>query len=633
MKEGPKTAIAETWTLQSLSVLNGLTTPIWVYDLDRHKKLWANAAAVDLWGAPDMATLIARGKPSELTEGTRRRLESYRQRFDQGRTVNEEWTFYPSGGAPVRAQITCSGLFFQDGRGRRLAMLVEARPLDRARPELRLLEALRHTEEQISLYTVSGAPLVRNPAAESALGLIPDHADDVDAFESVFASPEDARRARTAALDNVVLCEELLVNTVDGARWHDVEVRRVVDPLTGDSALLCCQRDVHARHEMTVRLKTLRDQAEAASAAKSQFLAVVSHELRTPMTGVLAAAQLLEDSTLDADQAEALDMVLAAGRQMVSLIDDLLDLPRIEAGQLDVERTSTNIGRSLREGLGPFATRARAEGREINIDVPADSLIVRCDSNRILQIAVNLFSNAAKFSSHGAIRISADTNEDAECTWLRIWVSDQGIGMTPKQQQDVFDAFVQADSSLSRRREGLGLGLHISRRWARAMGGELTVESKLGVGSTFELRVPVEPVTEALEPTPRMSRIGNQQLSLRVLVVDDNALNRRAFARAIKRWGCEVETASGGREAIASIGRDRPDVVLMDVQMPDLDGASAARLLRDQPELNKLPIIAVTADAYFQGSQAYEQAAFDGFVLKPIAWDDLFATLSEVTAT
>lgn len=615
---------------QDSCILARMSTPVWIYDIDHRCITWGNAAALDFWGKADLRALVDDSHSMQLTEGTKRRLEGYRSEFQKGRTVVERWTLYPTDRQPVPVVLRCRGIPVRKSGETSQGMLVEAHSMEeRSQPETRLLEALRHVEEQIMLHSTEGEVLVRNPAALQTFATATEGSGDH--FQSIFATAEVASAAREQAFADAVFRDEVLVNTLDGPRWHDVEVRRVVDPLTGDNALLSCHHDTHERYVLTSRLRELKAKAEAVSYAKSEFLAVVSHELRTPMTGVLAAARLLQDSPLNDGQKEALEMVFSAGNQMLTLIDELLDLGRVEVDQLVCHLEPSNIASCLKASLGGCLARAASEGRVLNADIDESVPPVLCDSARINQIVSNLVSNALKFSTTGDIRVGskwAYSEHDRQRIVLKISVSDRGIGMTNLQRDRVFDAFVQADASRARRRGGLGIGLYISRRWARAMGGDLTVVSEPGVGSTFELVVPADVVQSKMvskAPNPLRDR----SLPMQVLVVDDNVLNLRAFERALRRWGCLVTTAVDGVEALASIAEDPPDAVLMDIQMPELDGVETTRRLRDNARTRDLPVIALTADAYFRDSPSYTEVGFDAFVLKPIAWGALHDTLAE----
>jgi signal transduction histidine kinase len=619
-----------------------LQTPVWIYDLDRLRPWWGNAPALALWSVRDVDAWIERHRAEPPSAGALRRLEAYRARFARGETVSEQWSFYPSGRAPISALCACSGITVEDAAGRREAMLVEARELSSdalLEDERRLVEALRHCAEQIALYDLDGRPLLRNPAAEKAFGP-PAASTGRDALAAMFVDRADQEAARAVVERGERFRGEVRVHTRAGEAWHAVDARRVVDPVTGAQAVLVSQHDVGARRDSERRLdaarreaEALRERAEAASRAKTAFLAVMSHELRTPMTGVLAAARLLGDSELDEDQREVLGMVMDAGRQMVDLVDDVLDVSRIEAGQVGLRLEPASLEDIVAGSLRALGAAAEQKGLTLVSRVaPAIPRAMVVDARRIRQILTNLVGNAIKFSEEGAIRVSAEVeSRDGARVWFRLGVEDRGPGLEPERAEELFAPFAQADSSSSRRHGGVGLGLHIVRTLAEVMGGEVGVKSALGRGSTFWVRLPATvadaPAPDAAPPAPVRT------LPSTVLVVDDNALNRRAFSRILKRWGCRVREAQNGAEALRRLDEAPVDVILMDVHMPELDGTAAARAVRARAgDDARTPIVALTADAFFAQTPEYREAGFDGFVPKPIDWDALYAILERLAA-
>lgn len=598
---------------QELRALERARTPIWIYDLDRAQTWWANPAALSMWAAESVDAIQERQSRETMTDGMRRRLDSYRASFLRDETVSERWTYYPEGRAPVIAECDFSGVMIEDASGPRLAMLVEARPVHATGEQARLAEALMHIDDRISLYGQDGQVLMRNPTAKLAFG---PGDSDADAFAASFVDAEVGALAGQLARGGDVFRGEVLANTVGQHAWYDTEVRRVVDPVSGEAALLVVQHDVSARHEAEAQL------AEA-SRAKSAFLATMSHELRTPMTGVLAAAELLRDSGLDDDQREALDMVQTAGEQMVALIDDVLDISRIEAGRIVLDLKPVNLADAVRAPLRSLSAAATRKGLKLEqlfaADVPERAIT---DRKRLAQILTNLVANAIKFTRRGSVTIavSHESSEERQ-PWLTFEVRDTGVGIAPDQLEAVFAPFEQVDSSRARSAGGAGLGLHIARSLAEVLGGTLGVESKVGEGSLFRLRLPFraapdEPMRTS-QPPPRA------KLQSCVLVAEDNALNRRALVRLLRRWGCTVHQASDGAEALEVARAEAPDVVLMDINMPGVDGHTAARTLRE--ETPSMRLVALTADAFFEDVEA-----FDLKLTKPVDWDLLHQTLLEL---
>jgi len=613
-----------------LSALDLISDPIWVFDLEALTSFWANRAALELFRADSLEALRERQSRERPSEGVLRRLDGYREHFARSETVVEDWTFYPEGGEPVHARCTCTGIRVVDERGEREGMLVHARPSGEALGpnERRLVEALRHTNELISMYAEDGTRLLCNPAAIESFGL--QGGDGGDEFASRFTDPETAQRIRRCLATDEAFRGEVEVVTLAGSGWFDTEVRRVHDPVSGERMLLCVQRDVSSRHEFEARLESARDEAEtlrveaeAASQAKTSFLAVMSHELRTPMTGVLAAAELLRDSDLDADQREALDMVGEGGRQMLALIDDVLDISRIESGHVDLDLGPVPLRALVEETLRPLAPRATAKGLSLEHRVAEDvPTHVVSDRRRLAQILTNLVANAIKFTDEGGVRVHLDLERrDGSRAWIRLSVVDSGVGMEPAQIDALFEPFAQAPSTVRRALGGAGLGLHIARSLAELLGGDIQATGKLGSGSRFAVRIPGTVVERAPPPTPAPGL--RVPLLLKVLVVDDNPLNRRTFARLLRHWGCEVILAEDGVEAVERVQELLPDVVLMDVMMPRLDGPSAAAAIRGlDGRAASTPIFAVTADAYFAHAAA-TGGLFDASMSKPIDWDAL----------
>lgn len=619
---------ARVFTASDLNALNLLGRPVWVFDLDRGATFWANTGALSLFAADSVEHLRARQTKDPMSEGMRRRLENYRARFEAGEAVEERWTFYPEGRGAVPAWCRCSGIRIDDGAGARLAMLVEANPIEDdslGANETRLVEALRHCNELISLHRLDGAAVVRNPAAEQALGPV-----EGAALADVFLDQDALREGVQLAREGGVFRRELPIATRQGPAWHDTELRRVVDPITAEPALLVVQHDVTARRESEERLREARTDAEAASKAKSSFLAVMSHELRTPMMGVLAAAELLRESDLDPDQREALEMVFAAGRQMVGQIEDVLDISRIEAGRIRLQLAPTDVRAVLVETLRPFLDAV--ERKSLTLTQAVDASVprrVQTDRRRLAQIIGNLVTNAIKFTDEGAIdvRVGATPLEGARLQ-LSLSVSDSGVGMDPSQAHRLFAAFAQADSSVSRSRDGAGLGLHIVKSLAEVLGGRVRVETALGEGSTFRVILPMEAAPASDNPSAPTHP--KAKLALRVLVADDNTLNRRALVRMLRRWGCEVQQASDGAEALRVAEASPPDVILMDVWMPGVDGPTATRRLRARVDaLADTPVFALTADAFYLEGEG-EESPFDRFLHKPVDWDLLYEALRGV---
>ena len=386
--------------------------------------------------------------------------------------------------------------------------------------------------------------------------------------------------------------------------------------------------DAERQREVLIDAKNA---ADAASRAKTAFLANMSHEIRTPMNAILGLTHLLR-AEIDAGPRQKLDKVTDAARHLLRLLDDILDLSKIEADQLKIERTEFVPARLVAEVADLLTPRATAKGLQLRAVVsPSVPHIVRGDPLRVEQILLNFAGNAIKFSARGAvtIRVSLDRAIEDDVL-LRIEVEDEGPGLTAEQQACLFQPFVQADESTTRRFGGTGLGLAISRRLARLMGGDTGVVSEVGRGSVFWATVRATPSGGSLRAMPAFvdaeAAIGARR-GARVLVAEDNEINQEVARALLERVGLVVTVAPNGAEAVRHARESSYDLVLLDVQMPVMDGLAAARAIRGLPAGAKVPIVALTASTFSEDRDACLAAGMNAFVAKPIMPDALYRTL------
>jgi PAS domain S-box-containing protein len=393
-------------------------------------------------------------------------------------------------------------------------------------------------------------------------------------------------------------------------------------------------RDISDRIEQEAQLRTAKESAEAATHAKSEFLASMSHELRTPLNGVLGYTQLLQrDRGLRPGQREALEAIAKCGTHLLELINDVLDLSRIEAGRVDIEATTTDLVQLLIDLKYVVAEAARQKGLLLSMTIaPGVPRRVVLDGRHLRQVLLNLLGNAVKFTGQGEVRLTIEAIDD---TGLYFEVRDTGIGIAPEALTKIFEAFNQTREGAAA--GGTGLGLAISRHLIETMGDELKVESTRGQGSRFYFVLPlVKPADDRIaddEPEASMEPALDARLApgqdLTALVVDDSTVNRRILARLLESAGVRVITAAGGNEALRLAREHRPDVIFMDLRMGDMDGLETTRRIKAEPTIWTIPVVAVTASAFGDTREAARQAGCIAYLSKPVRAESLFAALHD----
>ncbi|MEL6878577.1 MAG: ATP-binding protein [Pseudomonadota bacterium] len=467
-------------------------------------------------------------------------------------------------------------------------------------------------------FAIHGVEGTQSPDLASAIDFY--HPDD---RESVTHSIESSRRT-----GEPYAFRARIIRT-DGAIRHTETVARVeFDELGSPIAMFGVFRDRTDEEKMQEQLREARDKARALADAKSTFLAKMSHEIRTPMNGVLGFTELLQASELDPEQRRHIDLIAESGQSLQTLLNDILDLTKIEAGHIEIDPNPTEIATLIHR----VAQMIEPLGREkaLKVERVVDSALppmVLVDSLRLRQILTNLMQNAVRFTDHGKIRISAVRRADK----LEILVADTGIGIEPDAQETIFAAFAQIDDAAASERGGTGLGLAICRQLTELMDGTLTVRSIPGKGSAFTLTLPLLIADDAptISSSPKQVEPSGYFADRRILLAEDFDINRELLGQMARRLGLELTMAEDGAEAVEMVELAQRDghpfeLVLMDIRMPRMDGLEASKALRAKGfDQAGLPILALTANAFEDDVATCIEAGMQEHLAKPISIETL----------
>lgn len=515
--------------------------------------------------------------------------------------------------------------------------MTEARRRETALSESEVrLRLLADNISDIVIWVSPGGRILYASPSAHMLGFTPDsmvHRPLVD-----FIHPDD--RSPATQLLNRVFEEEtpdtrltgefrfLIRRRLDEPVWLEGNANAIRDPEGRPRSAVINFRDVTERRTLEEDLRKAKTHAEAAAQAKSEFLANMSHEVRTPLTGVIGFSSLLAQVPgLPAVAETYIRKVIASGEALLAVVNDILDFSKLEAGQVDLDPSPFHLRSFLAEVVDLFAVQAEAKGLQLDMQI-ADQTpeYLFADRSRVQQVLVNLLSNALKFTEEGSIRIHARYHWSRPA--LEISVADTGVGVSDELIEKLFQRFTQADGSISRRYGGSGLGLSICRQLTELMGGSISVRSTEGVGSTFTFDFVAPPAGGAALPSsPEI--LEETEDSLRILVVDDVDANREIVRALLEAVGQQVEEASGGPQAVSMAVRQTFDLILMDLQMPGMDGFATTRAIRQlSPENSTTPIVALSANVLPEHVVEAERAGMNDHIGKPIVPARLIATIN-----
>ena len=419
---------------RDFEVFEYMSHPVWVFDIDKEAMWWANGPAVRLWNAESRDALLARNF-TDTSEATKERLATYLRKFEKGESFVEQWTFYPKG-EPCVVICNCSGVRIDNGR---MALLIEGRPISKTDIEpnvLRCVEALHHTSLMVTIFSLEGEVIYNNPSASR------NFLTGADSFASRCHKPQTAAEIWGQVLAGKFVSVEAEFNTRSGVRWHGIDCKLTRDPVEGNQVVLCNQRDLHDLKKTELDLEKAIVRAEQMAHFKSRFLANMSHEIRTPLNGVIGMAELLAVSQLQEDQREYVTHMQDAAQILRTLIDDILDYSKLEAGRLVLMPTSFSLEKCFMTCVAMIEPLAKAKQLQFTAtyELPAD-LSLRGDEVRISQILLNILGNAVKFTASGEVRFSVMqlASSGDRCS-LRFKISDTGIGIAEQDQDKLFTA-------------------------------------------------------------------------------------------------------------------------------------------------------------------------------------------------
>ncbi len=626
------------------TMIRSLPVDFWARDLDG-KIILQSERSVQLWG--DL-----RGTGQDDARFDKATLDVWRENNRQvllGDTVQGDVEMTPLDGAPRRFHNVVAPI--RDGAGIRGILGMNMDITDLENQAKALAESERRYRHLVDLSPLpilvhaGGRIVFANPAAARTLAApSPEALVGMDALAIVHPEGRDLSRERMEHIyakqgDAPLIRQRFL--RLDGEAI-DVDLLTAMVDYQGAPAAQAVFVDVTARRAAEEALLRAKEAAETASRAKSEFLANMSHEIRTPLNGIIGMLQLLRATRLDPEQAFYAGTAQDSGRHLLSVINDILDLSRLQAGRLVLRPTVCDLEDLARQVLASCGGQARENRVALSLELaPGLPSPVLCDAARLRQVLLNLVGNALKFTEDGSVRLEIAPLPAAGPD-LRLYfeVRDTGIGIPEDKLVEIFESFTQVDGSLSRRYQGAGLGLSIARHLVSGLGGSVAIDSEPGQGTMVAFSIRAEavdlepgPGTRRFEALPRRDGTAPGPGAARVLVVEDDRINQMLFRRFLEKLGLRAACACNGREALDMLENGDFDCLLMDIQMPVMDGLAATKAIRGSDTLgskSRVPIIALTAHAMRGDRERFLEAGMNAYLSKPVDFGDLARLLREI---
>lgn len=608
-----------------------LPTPVWLFDVRHYGFWWCNEAALKMWNVESVQDMIDKDLSGDSDGAKRRVWQTFEIAAAQGER-GETWTTYPNNKPKVTYMRHRSVLLGEERVEGIVAFVNDEVDLGSMPENILLIEAMRYISNPITVYSMDGHLMRQNEAAGDVYGSQRE-ADVADA-DPLFVRRFQDRAAGHARLERarnkVASREEFEVETKSGTRRHILDVRVSRDPLSGDFNLVVTEEDV-------TDLRAAVERAEEANKAKSEFLAVMSHELRTPLNGILGFTDTLLDEGLSDEHQEMLRHIRESGIGLLDLLNDILDLSKVEAGAMELDPHAFDPARLADRVAAFWRPTVQAKGVDFDLRRAPDPMpVLKGDSLRLRQVLNNLLSNALKFTDVGTVSLDVTCAPAASGRYrLDFEVRDTGVGIAEADQSKLFAKFSQADGSVSRKYGGSGLGLSICRTLVDLMGGEISLESTPGKGTTIRFHVELEAGDpKAVHEESWDSRSDPVQEAmptrcLNILIAEDNHTNQRLLKAYLGNQNAVLTFVDDGAAAVEKVTAEAYDLILMDSRMPGMDGVAATAEIRKMSgDVAKTPIIVLTADAMIGDRERYLKAGMDDYIAKPIERSQLLSAIA-----